>query len=389
MEKGIFVFGLNAGGPQYVDSFGNLYQADTTGIGKSYSTTQAIGGTADDVLFQTEAYAVGGFTYEIALEPATYYVELNFAEIYSKIEAPGGRVFDVLLEGVLVDDNLDILADAGAPYTALSYGYFVNVTDGFLTLKTSAEVQNPKINAFSIWTAIDGGISPADTTKPTVQITASGGETATDPVSITINYSDAGGLDPATVQLEDLVATTSGPSVQILSQNLQLAADGRSATATYSVLPQGGWTSSAVAFSVAAGAVTDIAGNGNTAVSKNFAFQTDPLSGIAPVDTYGTDIMGVSRSWSRRMPASKCRPITPVRSRSKISATSGSRRYSSTSIPRFCKTLSLTRSDWRAIRLPVVLPLVAQVRPAPSRPVQRLLPRSMASEGRRATSAWW
>jgi hypothetical protein len=52
---GIVVFAVNAGGPQYVDAAGTIYQADTRfSGGTAYTKTVAIAGTTDDVLYQSD-----------------------------------------------------------------------------------------------------------------------------------------------------------------------------------------------------------------------------------------------------------------------------------------------------------------------------------------------
>jgi len=112
MDKDQFLYGLNAGGSAYTDIEGNLFEADLTGEGSAYGTGASISGTLDDVLYQSESYSSTGLTYDVALSAGTYYVELNFAEIY--FSYPNVREFDVLIEGGLYADNLDIFEEAGA-----------------------------------------------------------------------------------------------------------------------------------------------------------------------------------------------------------------------------------------------------------------------------------
>ena len=61
-------------------------------------------------------------------------------------------MFDVLVEDTIVFADLDISAIAGFN-EALDLIGQVTVTDGALTISTSAEVQNPKIAGFSVWEA--------------------------------------------------------------------------------------------------------------------------------------------------------------------------------------------------------------------------------------------
>ena len=290
MEQGQFLFGVNAGGLAYTDLDGNFYAADTFGVGRTFSITTAIESTFDDTLYQSEVWNVGGFTYEIALAPGIYYVELNFAEIWSGTFDPDARVFDVFLEGLLVEDDLDIVAAAGGPLTAYTTGYFISVTDGGLTITTTAEIENPKLSAFSIWSVTEA--SGSDTVAPTVSITLGSATGANDPLIVTVTFQDETGLDPSTIDAGDL--STTEPGVNIVLQNLVLAPDGLSAIATYSVLRQGGWTSDPVTFRVAGGAIADAAGNQNQLTQEVFTFG-DPFAGIIPVDSYGPNANGAVR----------------------------------------------------------------------------------------------
>lgn len=146
------VFALNAGGDAFVASSGIVYQADDFGNGNSYQSASAIGGTSEDTLYQTERWKPGGFSYDVAVENGTYDVELNFAEIWSGASSGGQRVFDVFVEDQLVFNDLDISGTVGFN-EALDLVGSVTVTDGALTISTSAEVQNPKISGFSVWEA--------------------------------------------------------------------------------------------------------------------------------------------------------------------------------------------------------------------------------------------
>jgi hypothetical protein len=147
----VFVFALNAGGGAYTASDGTDYDADTYGVGNSYSVSNGIAGTTDDALYQTEVWQSGGFTYDIAMANGTYRVDMLFAEIYAPLTDPGDRVFDLYLEGALVLDDFDAVAAAGGQYTAYETSTMVDVTDGSLTLTTTSEIENPKISAFSVW----------------------------------------------------------------------------------------------------------------------------------------------------------------------------------------------------------------------------------------------
>lgn len=74
-----------------------------------------------------------GFGYEFPLDNGYYEVNLFFAEVNESGVGLGGRVFDITIEGVLVEDNLDIFAEVG--YDAgLQKTYNVELLDGVLDL---------------------------------------------------------------------------------------------------------------------------------------------------------------------------------------------------------------------------------------------------------------
>ena len=148
----VLVFALNAAGPQYTASDGTVFQADdVVSLGKFAASHSApIAGTTDDALYQTEHWRPSGPSYEIPVANGDYVVQLHFAENYTKVFNVGGRVFDVQLEGVTVEDDLDVFATVGAR-TALVVEHQVTVTDGVLNIDASAEIQNPMINAFAIF----------------------------------------------------------------------------------------------------------------------------------------------------------------------------------------------------------------------------------------------
>ena len=75
---------------------------------------------------------------------------LHFAETYEGITGPGQRVFSVDVEGARLDD-LDVFAETGGRNIALTKTFSgVNVSDGQLTIRFIANIQNTLINAIEI-----------------------------------------------------------------------------------------------------------------------------------------------------------------------------------------------------------------------------------------------
>jgi hypothetical protein len=109
------VVAINSGGPALIQN-GISFVADTAFLsGGTYTdgTFDADQPVFNGTIYETErnAGSAGSFAYSIPVAAGNYTVELYFAEIFQT--APGKRVFDVLVEGQLVLDNLDILAQNG------------------------------------------------------------------------------------------------------------------------------------------------------------------------------------------------------------------------------------------------------------------------------------
>ena len=148
-SNAVVVFAVNAGGPQYTDMAGTLYEADTLFTGGQTNTkTVDISGTEDDLLYQSERY--GDFAYAIPLPNGAYMVTLQFAEL--SWETVGQRLFDVKIEGENVVLNLDLVLAAGH-HTAYDISIPVNVTDEELNLSFHAGIDSAKVNAIVVETA--------------------------------------------------------------------------------------------------------------------------------------------------------------------------------------------------------------------------------------------
>jgi subtilase family serine protease len=145
----LFALRVNAGGPSYVDSQGQTWQADTgfTG-GGAFSTSSAISGTSDPTLFRTERYG-SPLKYSFSVPNGTYTVNLYFAEIWSGCFSVGCRVFNVLVQGTTAFSSLDVFAQAGGN-AALEKSTTASVTNGTLTISFGSITQNPIISAIEI-----------------------------------------------------------------------------------------------------------------------------------------------------------------------------------------------------------------------------------------------
>lgn len=144
---------LNAGGPDYSGTDGTLYKNDASYVtgGETGRTADPISGTVDDALYQTERY--GLFSYAIPLENGIYEVELKMAEIYWTEQ--GSRIFDIVLEDIVYQKELDIYGAAGHD-TAYTIKELVEVNDGELTI----DLTNPSANNSTLSALV---VRPAET----------------------------------------------------------------------------------------------------------------------------------------------------------------------------------------------------------------------------------
>ena len=147
---------VHSGGGAYTDSLGNNWSADTGFAGGAVSsTTKAIANTPDPALYQTNRHGV--FSYQFSVPPGNYSVILKFAETY--FTSAGKRVFNASINGTQVLTNFDIVANAGAPLTAVDQSFPVTVTGSSITIQfSSGSVDLPMVNAIAVKAASGVGI---------------------------------------------------------------------------------------------------------------------------------------------------------------------------------------------------------------------------------------
>jgi hypothetical protein len=125
---------VNCGGDAYMDSKGQLWQADTgfTG-GAVYAQAQTITGTSDPALFQDVRMKefTGSFSYSFPVPNGQYTANLYFAE--SWVNSPG-RQFNIVANGVVALNHFDIFAKVGSRVADIE-SIPVTVTNGSLTIE--------------------------------------------------------------------------------------------------------------------------------------------------------------------------------------------------------------------------------------------------------------
>jgi subtilisin family serine protease len=151
--------GVNSADGAYVDvaegdpwAADQAYSAGSWGYverGATSSTRRAIADTLDDPLYQDYRRDMQEYRFD-GLPSGVYQVELRFAELSNR--RPGQHIFDVLIEGSLVLPAYDIVLAAGGTYTADDQSFFVNVTDGQLSVRFVERrgYGDPQINALRV-----------------------------------------------------------------------------------------------------------------------------------------------------------------------------------------------------------------------------------------------
>ena len=140
---------IKAGAGAIKDSSGVEWLAET-GFGGGDSVERpdlSIANTKRPEIYRSEHYAMESFTQK--LPNGMYQVKLHFCETFEGITAPGERVFSFDVEGKTFKD-FDVWVKSGGAARAYVETVPVDITDGQLDIKFTAQVENPQINAIEI-----------------------------------------------------------------------------------------------------------------------------------------------------------------------------------------------------------------------------------------------
>ena len=141
----------SSGSPSpYVNS-GDTNKTYTTG--SSITAGTSVPGSVPLALFQSERYDLGSspeMQWNFPVNNGEYEVRLYFAETYSGTGSPGQRVFDVSIEGNIVLDDYDVVADAGTMSVGIMQSFQVSVSDQSLTIDLLHVTENPAIKGIEI-----------------------------------------------------------------------------------------------------------------------------------------------------------------------------------------------------------------------------------------------
>ncbi|HXB97373.1 MAG TPA: malectin domain-containing carbohydrate-binding protein [bacterium] len=166
------IWRVNAGGPAYTDSQGNLWASDEDYSGGTAATAStapvngALPNPADQVLYQTQRYGAS-FSYAFAVPAGSYQVTLKFAETY--FTAAGDREFNVAINGATELTQLDLYASAGGENVALDEVYNnIAPSGGLITITFGpSAINNAEVQAIQIIPQGSVTPSPSPTHSPT------------------------------------------------------------------------------------------------------------------------------------------------------------------------------------------------------------------------------
>jgi parallel beta-helix repeat protein len=144
---------INTGSPEDVEHEGSNFISEFAG---EYFSKNSIAGeniTASiDPLYQSYRYAPR-LNYKIPVANGTYSVVTYHNETFfgksKSAEGPNKRVFDILLEGKVVKDNLDMFVEYSNEPLALQFDNVI-VKDGILNLDLVASMDNATISGIAI-----------------------------------------------------------------------------------------------------------------------------------------------------------------------------------------------------------------------------------------------
>ena len=139
----------------YTDSAGHLWSPDRHFFGgKLVKRIEAIQGTEDPELYRGERY--GRLTYSIPVPSnSTYTAVLHFAETWFGGTGAGGagsRLFDILCNGLMLQQSMDVYKEAGGPFRAIrkTYRGLKLSANGKLVFQFVTTRNNAFVNAIEI-----------------------------------------------------------------------------------------------------------------------------------------------------------------------------------------------------------------------------------------------
>jgi hypothetical protein len=144
---------INCGGEEYTSADGTVWGRDRffmSGVAATHRSRESER-TDDDPIFFAERFFQGRedsrAKYRIPVSDGRYRVTIHCAELYH--QRPGLSVFGLRIEGKQVLSDHDVNREGGFA-TADARSFETNVEDGWLELKFTRSLQNPKVSAIEV-----------------------------------------------------------------------------------------------------------------------------------------------------------------------------------------------------------------------------------------------
>ena len=141
---------INCGGPAYndflPDQMWNAALEYGYLDGNKYQNTNTTSGSGDPMIFKSELN--GSAEYRVRVPNGKYAVFLMMSENY--FTATGKRLFDIAVQGVVAEKNLDLFAKVGKGVQYQKVVPSVSVTEGMLDIHFMSLVDNAVINGITI-----------------------------------------------------------------------------------------------------------------------------------------------------------------------------------------------------------------------------------------------
>jgi len=227
-------------------------------------------------------------SYSIPVSPGEYDLDLHFAEIYFPQNETGARVFDVTVEGQLVLNDFDILAQTAGDINQPIVINLPNISpDTFgatdaIDISFSASANNAKISGIVILGGEESSVLDLIAPTATLSLPLADITSETDaPHLIQVEFTDDIDLDISSIDGNEIQVTNSLGN--LLSVNLEQV-DGN--IATYGVTPPNGtWDNldnDTYSVEILAGSVEDTA---NNAIASTLLGSFDVSLEVPPVIT--------------------------------------------------------------------------------------------------------
>ena len=155
---------VKCGGPGMTDEQGNQWIADTNydSGGAAAPIGVTISNTPTPSLYSSQHYNSGNFTYSFPVPNGNYYLTLKFAELY--YSGSKQRLFNIVVNGNMVDQNLDVFTAAGGQNRAFDLKIPIVVQNQWITIQFQSVADNPIVNAIEIDAADSSFVLPSNIT---------------------------------------------------------------------------------------------------------------------------------------------------------------------------------------------------------------------------------